>query len=122
MENLPPAMPKIELKDILSFNFHTENLQKYLDFFSKTDNFIKREVNDLKIRMDRVEENQKLTAEIFFRLNVNEKKIDDIYRSINAFQAKFIDIDYKISQIDEVKIILYNYDFNFQLLCDILLF
>jgi len=107
MENTAQEKPKIDLKDILSFSLQTENLQKYLDFFINTDNFLKREVNDLKIRMDRVEENQKVTAEIFFRLNVNEKKIDDIYKSINAHQAKFMDVDMKIARYEEVFIFKY---------------
>lgn len=102
MEIQTQEKPKIDLKDILSFTLNSDNLQKYLDFFINTENILKKEVNDTKIRLDRVEENQKITAEILFRLNVNEKKIDDIYKSINSFQSKFIEIDSKLSKIDEV--------------------
>lgn len=94
--------PKIELKDILAFTLNTDNLQKYLDFFINTDNYLKKEVNDTKIRLDRVEENQKVTAEILFRLNVSEKKIDEIYKTMNSFQAKIMDFENKLSKIDEV--------------------
>jgi len=94
--------PEIELKDILSFTLNTDNLQKYINFFSITDNYLKNEVSDTKIRMDRVEENQKVTAEILFRLNVNEKKIDDLYKSITSFQGKLLDFESKLSKIDEV--------------------
>ncbi len=94
--------PEIELKDILSFTLNTDNLQKYINFFSITDNYLKNEVSDTKIRMDRVEENQKVTAEILFRLNVNEKKIDDLYKSITSFQGKLLDFESKLSKIEEV--------------------
>jgi hypothetical protein len=95
--------PKIELRELMKFTLSFDNLQKYIDHLTNTDIYLGKEMSDVRMRLDRVEEQQKVTTEILFRLNVNEKRIDEIYKSISSIQRKIVDADQKLSTFEEVK-------------------
>lgn len=102
MELLSEKIPKINIKDVVVFTHNTDNLQKYIEYLMQANKILLQEVSDLKIRTVRLEEEQKKLPDISFRLSVNEKKTSDIYESINSFKLKFMDIDKKNTQFEEV--------------------
>ena len=95
--------PKIDIKELMKFTLTFDNLQKYIDHLTNTDIFLGKEMSDVRMRLDRVEDQQKVFTEILFRLNVNEKRIDEIYKSISSIQRKIVDADQKLSTFEEVK-------------------
>lgn len=106
MEAMKLEKPKIELKDLFFLSYNTDNLQKYIDYLVSSDSSLFKEINDLKIRMGRAEEGLKATTDIYFRLNVNEKKIDDVHKTLNSHQVKLMQIDSQLLKFDEVYIII----------------
>jgi len=104
MELLTETIPNFEIKDLVIFTHNTDILQKYIEYLMTANKILIQEVSDLKIRTSRVEEEQKKLPDICFRLNVNERKITDIYESINHFKLKFIEVDRKNAKFEEVMI------------------
>ena len=98
MEVISHEQPQFNLNEMLLFSCNSDILQKYISYLVDSNKLLKIEMNDLKIKFNRIE-NEEIFNEINLKLNSHELKIEQISNSSHS--QKFMDIDQKISKLQE---------------------
>jgi hypothetical protein len=94
----------IQLNEVLKVNcfLHTENLSTLLEYLINTDKNTLSLVQELKLKVARLEEETKRNEEIRFRLSMQERKINEVFEFINDNKSKIEEIGKKTKIIDSV--------------------
>lgn len=96
--------PNINFNDMLTVTFNTDNMRRYFEYLDLANSQSQRTMEDLKIRIQRVEENPKQLDDIMTKVNASGSKIDDIYSTLNSYQSKFMEIEVKTELLNEVRL------------------
>jgi len=92
----------IKLNEIIKYTLNTDNLVAMFEFILDNNNNAFKEINDAKLRYTRIEDEQKKVEEILFKLNTQERKINDVQSTIYSYNTRIMDIDTKIFEIGKV--------------------
>lgn len=101
----------IKLNEMIKYSLNTDNLAAMFEFILDNSKNYLNEINDVKLRCTRIEDEQKKAEDFIFKLNTQERKISDIQSTIYSYNTRFMDMDTKIFDIGKVINFLYKIHF-----------
>jgi len=93
----------IKLNDLIKFSLNTDSLTTLFEFVLMNNKNTINDINDVKIRCSRIEEEQKKTEEIYIKLSSHERKISEILSTMYSYNSRFMDMDSKLIDMSQVK-------------------
>ncbi len=95
----------INSRELVKTTINTENLAKMVEHLLNNDKNAFTQINDIKIRCSRLEEEIRKYEEMIFTLSSHERKINEIFSTIQSYNTRLLHYDSKFYEFGKVKII-----------------
>lgn len=94
--------PPCGVTEVINQFFNYDNLQKYLEYLLHLDKRAIEQIYQLRVRLDQFTELKQDIIDIKFKLEVNDKKFDDMNSVLNNHQLKLIECERQVTRFEEV--------------------
>jgi hypothetical protein len=93
--------PKINLNEMISVSLNLDNLKKYIEFIEEQNKRHNEQMNDVNIKLARMEFYQHQTDDICSKIEIFQKKIEENENTVNCHSNKFMEIEVKSNELSE---------------------
>ncbi len=99
--------PPCSVNEIINHLFNYENLQRYLEYLLHLDKRAIDQIYELRLKFEELADVKQDITEIKFKLDLQEKKFEDINTQLNNHQLKLIEVENQATGFSNVYYSLY---------------